>query len=345
MECKYLNHQINIRSDGQYRLCCISLEPNNIENIRTHSPEEWQSSETKQRAIKMLAENQWPDACKKCKDMESIGLQSRRQNSGKFGPGLTHFDLRFGNSCNLKCLSCWEGSSSSIAEEAIEMDKQGIKTTYSILAEPNFNWATEENLKKLENFPFKEIYLTGGEPMMVRHLPTFLERLDKSIKIKFNTNCTIRNPKLEKILKKFNEVMMTLSLDAVDEKINYIRYGSDWKIIEENANRWNDFCTVNISPTISILNAWFLNEIYEYADKKKWEVFQNFLLDPGWLNLKNAPTELKILFHPICKEWSTGEADQFQIELFKKNISRLDNFRGIFIKDYLPPVAKAYGFN
>lgn len=344
MECKYLNHQIHVRSDGQYRLCCTSFEPDNSENIRTHTPEEWHNSPTKQNAIHMLANNKWPAACKKCEDMEKIGMISRRQKPREYGPGLSHLDLRLGNSCNLKCISCWEMSSSSIAEEAIEMREKGIIPIHNILEVPNFNWATEETFKKLDALPIKEVYLTGGEPMMVRHLPEFLERLDPSVRVKFNTNCTIRNPKLEKVLKRFNQVMMTLSLDAVDERINYIRYGSDWKIVEENANRWTDFCLVNISPTISVLNAWFLDEIKEYADKRKWDVFDNFLMYPSWLNTKNAPDSLKSIFQ-CDKEWYLQESDVKEIDKFKENIKKLDDFRRIKIKDYLPPVAQAYGLD
>ena len=45
MQCKYLDNQVCVRSDGQYRLCCVSLEQNNKENIKTHTPQEWHDSD------------------------------------------------------------------------------------------------------------------------------------------------------------------------------------------------------------------------------------------------------------------------------------------------------------
>ena len=346
MKCKYLEHQINVRSDGQYRLCCMSLEPDNKETIHTHTPQEWHDSEFHKKTREQLANDEWPDACSKCKFMEEKGLQSQRLKPRGYGPGLSHFDLRLGNSCNLKCISCWPMSSSSLGEEALAMKNEGIKPLHDIPAEINFNWFNEENFTKLLDNPIDEIYFTGGEPMMVKHIDKFLEKLDKDTTIRFNTNCTLWNPKMEKLLRKFKTIIMSLSLDATDERIDYIRYGSDWKVIEENAKRYGDFCYVDIAPTISVLNAYFLDEIHEYADKRNWKVYNNLLMLPDWLHVKNAPAELKKLYkHDFVKDWADVPADETIIEHFKDSIARLDKHRKNSIKDYLPEVAKAYGIN
>ena len=346
MKCKYLEHQTCIRSDGQYRLCCTSLEPENKETIHTHTPQEWHDSNFHVGVRAKLEQNVWPAACDPCRNLEEKGIQSQRQKPRPYGPGLSHFDLRFGNSCNLKCISCWEMSSSSIAEEAIEVQKAGIQPLYGILEFPNFNWASEETFKKIETCDVKEVYLTGGEPMMVRHLPEFLERLDSSVELRFNTNCTIWNPKLEKILRRFDRVLMALSLDAVDKRIDYIRYGSDWNTINENAHRYANFCKVDLTPTISVLNAHFTNDIEEYADKNNFGYYENILNTPNWLNCKNAPQSLKDQYQSnSVKKWSIDPADEKMIEYFKFKISALDSWRKISIKDYLPEVAKAYGLN
>jgi len=344
MTCKYLENQVCIRSDGQYRLCCLSLEPDNKENIATHSPQDWHNSDFHKKTKEQLANDEWPDACRKCQAMEEVGLQSQRLKPRIYGPGLSHLDLRFSNSCNLKCMSCGPHSSSSIAEEAQSMLESGIDPVWSPIPHNNINWANEENFDKLLDLPIQEVYLTGGEPMMVKNLDKFLERLDPSTNIRFSTNCTIWNPKIEKLLKKFDTVAMSFSLDAVDEKIEYIRYGTKWKEAEENAKRYADFCYVNISPTISIFNAWFYDDIKEYADKMNWRLFENILYYPKWLFVKNAPESLKPQFQGIKEELLKG-GDPNQIEVFKKTVTTLDKFRNINIKDYLQPVAKAYGLD
>lgn len=325
MNCQYLEHQVCVRADGQYRLCCVSLESDNIENIKTHTPEEWLSSDTHRSAVENFANGVWPDACSTCANKEKLGLDSKRTQAD-LGPGLSHLDIRFGNSCNLKCISCWEGSSSSIAEEAIEMQKQGIIPINNVLEVPNFNWASEAAIDQLVKYPLKEVYLTGGEPMMVKHLPTLLERLDSTVMIRFNTNGTIYNPKLEKLLQRFDVVNMAISIDAIGKRAEYIRYGSDWNTVEANFNRYKEFCRVSITPTVSVLNEPYMNEVHEWAKQNEVDVHLNYLENPAYLNVKNAK-------------------DPKHIKTFKETITQLDSFRNINIKEYLPEVAEAYGIN
>jgi organic radical activating enzyme len=346
MKCKYLDHQICIRPDGQYRLCCVSGESNNKETIHTHTPQEWHDSEFHVKVREQMERDEWPEACASCRILEENGVKSQRQKTRVYGPGLSHFDLRFGNSCNLKCISCWEMSSSSIAEEADDMRSAGVIPLHNVLEISNFNWASEETFKRIDTSNIKEVYLTGGEPMMVRHLPEFLESLDKGVALRFNTNCTIWNPKIEKILRKFDQVLMALSLDAVDRRIDYIRYGSDWNQINEYAKRYADFCKVDISPTISVLNATFTNDLEEYAYKNNFGYCENILRFPDWLNCKNAPDSLKEKYQSkAVRLFAETAANPLSIEKFKDHISRLDSWRKVSIKDYLPEVALAYGIN
>ena len=103
MKCKYLEHQVMIRPDGEFRMCCISKEKTNKENIKDMSPEEWLASETPTKAREQLANNQFPKACQKCELMELAGKPSMRQRPREYGPGVSHLDIRFGNQCNLRC--------------------------------------------------------------------------------------------------------------------------------------------------------------------------------------------------------------------------------------------------
>jgi MoaA/NifB/PqqE/SkfB family radical SAM enzyme len=325
VNCAYLNNHICVRANGQYRLCCASLEPNNKENIKTHTPKEWLNSNTHKNAVQSFAQGVWPDACKTCANREAQGLPSKRTQAD-LGPGISHLDIRFGNSCNLKCISCWEMSSSSIAEEAIEMQKKGIIPVNNVLEVPNFNWASEEAIEQLVKYPLKEVYLTGGEPMMVKHLPMLLERLDSNVMIRFNTNGTIYNPKLEKLLKRFDIVNMAVSIDAIGKRAEYIRYGSNWSTIEENFNKYKEYCRVSITPTVSVLNKPYINEIHEWAEQNSVEVHLNYLENPEYLNIHKAQ-------------------DLKQREKFVDVITRLDSFRNISIKDYLPEVAAEYGIS
>lgn len=344
MECKLLENQVYVATNGEYRFCCESQEVNTGETVHKLTPQEWLTSSPIKTAKEQLKEGNWPDACISCKRKEEAGLQSRRLERHHYGPGISHLDLRFGNSCNLKCISCWSGSSSSINEEAIQMKIDGIDPLHPIFPQSVANWYDEKFFSYFENLPVKEIAFAGGEPFMIKHLPEFLERIDPSVIIRFTTNATITNPKVIKILKKFPKIVMTLSLDAIGKRIEYIRHGSKWADIERNANIFAEFCKVDISPCISVLNAAYYDEIKDWASSQQFKIYENLLRDPDYLHVKNAPDSLKSQFKYI-DSWKNYPADILKQEEFRYNIRKLDSFRNIKIKDYLPEVAAAYGID
>lgn len=345
MNCKLLESQVYIATTGEYRFCCTSVEPSNKETVWTHSPIEWLNSEKVKKAREQFSNGQWPDACSRCRLEEEAGLKSRRLDRQFYGPGITHLDLRFGNSCNLKCISCYSGSSSSLNEESIEMQENSVIPLHTILPQSVSNWYDEKFFSYFENMPLKEVALAGGEPMMIKHLPEFLERLDSSVTIRFTTNVTIYNPKIVNILKKFKKVIMSMSIDAVGKRIEYIRYGSKWSEVETNALRYAEFCKVDATPCISVLNALYYDELREWCDRQQIKLYQeNLLLNPAWLHLKNAPDSLKSqikYFH----SWMNHPADVSEQTKFVSTIKRIDEWRKVRIFDYLPEVATAYGIN
>ena len=146
-------------------------------------------------------------------------------------------------------------------------------------------------------------------------------------------------------LPKPTAVIMSMSIDAVDHKIDYIRHGSDWDIISENTQRYAEFCTVDVTPTTSVLNAIYDDEIREYCAKNRFKIYDNLLITPYWLHVKNAPDELKKKFTGNIAKWADVDADPEWQDKFREYITKLDNWRGMHIKDYLPEVAKAYGLD
>ena len=82
----------------------------------------------------------------------------------------------------------------------------------------------------------EEIYLTGGEPTIIKQqhklLDYFIEnKIAKNIKLKYNTNLTNVRKHLISRWKNFQKVQLNCSIDAVGDLNKYIRYPSDWKKI------------------------------------------------------------------------------------------------------------------
>jgi len=332
MLCKLLENQICIRSDGQFRLCCISTEESNVESITTHTIEDWVSSKTVTNARNQFANNEWPDACVKCRLQEASGQYSKRLTAMEYGPGITHLDIRFGNSCNLSCSMCWPASSSSLVYEHQKLLDNNIESPWGTGQFTVLNWYEDKYAELFANIPtLKEVYLTGGEPMMVKGLIHFIRLLNSDVILRFNTNGTILNPELLNEIKRFKEVNMSFSVDGVGVVNNYIRWGSDWNTICNNIKTCQDAgFDVSISPTVQILNEIYMVQLHNWAMHQSIPVFKNKLINPAHFNTDNA------IWH--------GGSQEMQ-ETFKKYIRILDSSRGCNIKDYLPEIAQSYGIN
>lgn len=344
MKCKYIDHQVCIRTTGEYRLCCASLEEPNTENVKTHTPEEWLASEVPTRAREMLANNQWPAACIKCQQAEEAGLESMRSKPREYGPGISHLDLRFGNTCNLQCTMCHPSSSSSLHYEHEALLKEKYESPWGIHHYQVENWYDESSGELLSTMPdLREVYFAGGEPMMVKNLPKFLDKLDNHIMLRFSTNGTIMNPIIFNKLKRFRHVNLCFSLDGIGKVNDYIRWGSNWKEIEYNIEKYTEIADVTVSPTIQIMNALYYDELAEWCDKRNFLVYDNVLINPDWLHMKNAPDSLRSKFTRFS-HWLT-EPDLQAREKFVRYVRTLDKTRNCNIRDYIPEVADAYGIN
>lgn len=344
MRCKFLDNHLCVNPAGEFRLCCISTEPKNPFSITTHTVREWRESSVVKSAQQQLEQGVWPDSCRVCEAREAQGMQSQRSRPRRYGPGISNVDIRFGNSCNLSCVSCHSGSSSSIAQEAWDMQAQGLIPLHDLLDQPNHNWASPDTVNKLTELPIQEVYLTGGEPMMVKQVPQFLRGLDRDCHLRFNTNATVWNPQVAELLPEFSRVNMSLSIDAFGTKNDYIRYGSKWETVAANTERYQEICTVTLTVTVSTLNILYLDELYEWADQKQIEVYENPVSEPEWLHCKNSPDSMKTQFSRL-QSWSAEPADPEQIDQFRRKILGLDAHRNIRIQDYLPEVAAAYAID
>lgn len=347
MKCKYIENQACIRADGQYRMCCVSMEPTNKETVKTHTPIEWLNSNTIQNARQQFANNVWPDACNKCKINEENGIQSMRTNDKEYGPGLSHLDLRFSNSCNLSCIMCFPGSSSSLHYEHEKLLSEGKESPWGTQRFSVYNWYDDDLGDIFANLSdLREVYLTGGEPMMVKHLDKFLEKLDSSVEVRFNTNGTIVNPKVYEQLKRFKYVNMCFSVDGIGKVNDYIRWGSEWSAVENNIYKLAELSNIDISigPTVQIMNALYYNELTEWAQTNHFKMYDNVLMYPLYLNLKNADDIIKQQT-PKFAYWHNSNSDGSEREKFIKYTRILDASRRCHIKDYLPEVADIYGID
>ena len=279
-----------------------------------------------------------PPSCNKCWDEEDAGIKSKRILFAEVfsrNPGISvttfidpitdvsikYLDLKLGNICNLKCRICGSSSSSKWAQEEMDMamqfesvSKQDVKKTVAYKRLKLGNWPREngqfwENLEEiLPNVVHLEF--TGGEPWLIQeHFDLLQTAIDKGyankIYIHYNTNGTqLPIHALENIWPHFKWVAMSFSIDDVEQKFEYQRYGADWDEVNYNIsyickNKSSNMNT-EITTTVNLLNIKSIPDIFNWI--KTINIDNNGDrgngMDLWYLNLMHKPDHFNISILP-----------------------------------------------
>jgi radical SAM protein with 4Fe4S-binding SPASM domain len=203
---------------------------------------------------------------------------------------LRGVDLHWSSICDLKCITCWSNQSSSIAQE----QGKEILHTPTEQADKLIDYivANQETLK--------EIYLSGGEPTLIKHNLRLLKKLrrDLSFQIRINTNMMYeQDNQIIKELCEFPNVLFTISSDAMDERFNYIRRGADWDKFIKNLNELSKtHFTWRVNSVFFVGSALYLPDTQEFFIENYG--FDDFTInqcqmDHDDLRCRNLPLELK----------------------------------------------------
>lgn len=286
---------------------------------------------------KMLA-GEWPGkGCEYCKVIEENGGTSDRIMHRQY-PGLgpppeldndltaTHvtprwLEVYFSNYCNLKCVYCGPHFSSSWESE---LKNAGLPTlNYSKLShtENLFNWLNT-NIHHLYN-----LIILGGEPFLQPQSDRLLDFLETqqcpNLTLTFFSNLTVDAKKLQKRFKrmqalkdsgKVRDIHIIGSIDCWGEQAEYIRYGLDLNLFQQNFEyllnntdvklginmAWNALTTFTMPELLQKFNQWNkIRRVYgsvmtanddfgPNSVPQSPRMFGNKLLDWGYANIVNA---------------------------------------------------------
>jgi organic radical activating enzyme len=295
--------------------------------------------------------------CNACTKLESIGNKSRRHASQEFyqdwvgkGKIIRGLDIKLGNLCNLKCTICGPDSSTSWLPDA---EALGLRITENMYYDKNYNknLTLEINndgvIKNLEMIKF-----WGGEPMMDDKHVRILKKLDqldvlKNCRVVYNTNGTHRvSDQVLELWSKAHLVELYFSIDDIEDRFNYQRFGADWNAVVDNLKWYYNSMPSNhlfyLMTTVSYLNIWYLPELFDW---KK----QNF-------NTNRMNDEVKILLQPALGNCSINTIstdlkhkllDKFKLYQdlieFLKYPQAKDNHVPTIFFDYLAQLEKIRG--
>ena len=236
-----------IYPDGVVKTCVAGREV--MGNLNHDSIEDILYSPARKQIQQDMLNQLVPNNCVDCSKLENSGSGSEKyqflrnnyntllqdldvdyQDEQEFVLGA--LDLHWSSLCDLKCVTCWAYQSSSIAQE----QHQPINHLPSERANLLIDWIVKNQ------HTLQEIYLSGGEPTMIKYNLRLLEKIQKRSDLQIRVNSNLMwdqdNAVLKEILK-FPNILFTCSADAVGQKFEYIRRDAQWSKFLENLNFLN----------------------------------------------------------------------------------------------------------
>jgi MoaA/NifB/PqqE/SkfB family radical SAM enzyme len=251
------------------------------------------------------------------------------QNNYEVLASPVYLDLRLGNLCNLKCRMCHPFSSKQIADEHYSLLKNNpdYNEIYdsmdiawpndsSLIQEDYYNdnmnseWY-ESNLlwdELIEMIPhLKRVYLTGGEPTLIKNNYKFMEAIiergyNKKLSLAFNINGMNVNDRFLKLISQFAEIQINVSIDGIGTGNEYIRGNSEWEVVDTNFQKLMSLDNVKedwhrspiklfVNSTIQVYNILDVKNLLDYVTncrlKFKKYIDLDFILlnNPKFLNV------------------------------------------------------------
>ena len=306
MYCPRIEHYVRLNSRGTIGNCGHMIEKQHFANL-----EEMQQSEWRKNISSKMDKDIWPDECIRCKQTEQLNGTSIRLGSIKRDKILKMFNTNYlqvagtlDNYCNAACVSCDSKLSTTIGKLKKELV---VKNNYDLY-------------KNLPLDRIVEIDINGGEPSISVNYNKLLDDLPTSVKIiRINTNANRRIKQLINLLKQGKTIIVTVSLDGLDEVHEYMRYPIKWNTFEDNLMYYKEISTqyknmkLDTWTTVSCLNIQYLEQIQLYCKKHEIRHQFAFLDHPDPLNVK-------------YKNWFTKNVDMENVGIDKDNTETLNAF-------------------
>jgi MoaA/NifB/PqqE/SkfB family radical SAM enzyme len=273
---------IDISPRGSIAPCCkIQSKHEDKPNILNQSITEYTTSDFLRNIKNKMTKGEWPIECIRCKTEEDNGIKSKRILD--YERWKTHWDtytedkgyivasIAFGNTCNLKCITCKSSSSSRWRKEYNDIYGIDRKPVETISAGANEIYNAMSNVIHFD--------IPGGEPLLseISKQKTLLQKYVDSGQSKYITLHYTTNAQLFpsndwwKLWHNFAEVDIQLSVDGVGRKYEYIRYPARNELLEESIIKYKDQqrkthnLKISVSHTISAYNIYYLSEFFDWC--------------------------------------------------------------------------------
>jgi radical SAM protein with 4Fe4S-binding SPASM domain len=284
---------LEILQNGNITPCCRNSLV--LGNIKDTTLTQAFHSELLQQLRNKLMDGQRPSACNGCWGLEEKNLTSMRVHNAKRlkkdfltkyidQPELSTLDIKFNNTCNFKCRICSSDSSSLFAQEQNKFLGKIVNSQNNWSEDQQFISQVVENLPSITN-----IDMFGGEPFLIKGFSKVLKLAvegnhSSNIRLHYNSNGSIWPLHSLPYWPSFKMVDIHFSIDAIGKQFELQR-GGCWEDVESNILRIKSLrlpnLTISIMPTISIMNVYYIDQVYDWSKKYGFPIFVNYVSGAG----------------------------------------------------------------
>lgn len=293
---------VEIQKNGALAPCCRYSAVKEDWHFRRFK--QWWQEDLKELREALWSGQQHP-GCKNCWRDESLGIRSYRQTINSQVRQYKNLSLplelpktqmyNFGTHCNLRCIMCSPYASSSLATEYLQN-----KTAFhdiDIRFQPTDNelkWYRKDEFVNLQQSLLESaanLAFQGGEPLLSPEVLAMLEKhpAPDTVSISITTNLTTLTDHMLDLLGRFQWVNLIVSLEGVGAHNDYLRYGSDWGVLQHNIQRVLDRgLNLRVSHTFQRTSLYALPALIEFACTLGISVVSNILDSPPYLAIHTS---------------------------------------------------------
>jgi MoaA/NifB/PqqE/SkfB family radical SAM enzyme len=360
---------IDLSPVGVMSPCCKfqTTEYDKTYNIQSDNFDDYVSSNFLKQVKAEFTNGNWPVGCTRCQIEEDNNIDSKRiLDYHRWQDQYKEYDLMsnkfitasiaFGNTCNLKCITCNPTSSSRWQKE--------YKDLYNIEVK-HFKFYKKDFIQTFINAApnITHLDIPGGEPFLSgvdeqkKLLKHYIDNNQAdSITLHYTTNATIfPDDEWWELWKHFKEIDLQISLDGINHRYEYIRFPGNWNEVLFNVEKYikieSNNVRLSVSHTVSSYNIYYLDEFFNWC--------KQIGLPTPWLGRVHKPAymrptvwpepfkhqlinKLKSSKYPEVQNWAmliNNVDDSEQYDLFCDTLHKHDHYRNTTFVHAFPEIA------
>lgn len=280
-----------------------------------------------------------------------INFYNKIDQHGNVSWTPSSIDIHFGNVCNFKCVQCgpqysnqWYDEWAAIIGLGPNLHLNGFGPNKVLLTKDQHGrWYDANEVKWWESeiwwnkframLPTLEhVYLTGGEPMLLKQHDRLLDEIISSgradsIKLEYDSNLSVINPYILDRWTKFKNIDLRISIDAIENKYELIRFGGKWdklvnniKLVQDYQKEFPSIKIYRLTSCFQITTSHSMIETEQWCQENNLPFSIRFVDTPKWHSIISLPPHMKQHLIEFYAEYKESAVAQMIIKFLNENM-------------------------